>query len=102
MNKPIINGRITRWLLLLQEFNIIILERPGRETVVAYFLSRIHNEGELVNVNDNFSNEHMFSIYIKYLWFADIANYLAMGKSPQHLSPKEKQQILRLSARYSW
>ena len=24
MNKPITNGRITRWLLLLQEFNIIV------------------------------------------------------------------------------
>jgi hypothetical protein len=55
MNKPITNGRVTRWLLLLQEFNITILDRPGKENVVADFLSRIHNEGELVLVNDNFS-----------------------------------------------
>jgi hypothetical protein len=26
MNKPITNGRVTRWLLLLQEFNIIVLD----------------------------------------------------------------------------
>ena len=26
MNKPITNGRVTRWLLLLQEFNIITTE----------------------------------------------------------------------------
>ena len=30
MNKPITNGRITRWLLLMQEFNITVLDRPGR------------------------------------------------------------------------
>ena len=30
MNKPVTNGRITRWLLLLQEFNITILDRPGK------------------------------------------------------------------------
>eukprot|EP00253_Pinus_taeda_P026994 PITA_26994 len=30
MNKPITSGRVTRWLLLLQEFNITILDRPGR------------------------------------------------------------------------
>ena len=44
MNKPITNGRITRWLLLLQEFNITILDRPGRENLVVGFLSIINND----------------------------------------------------------
>lgn len=30
MNKIITNGRVTRWLLLLQEFNITLLDRPGK------------------------------------------------------------------------
>ena len=30
MNKPNTNGRVTRWLLLLQEFNITVLDRPGK------------------------------------------------------------------------
>ena len=30
MKKPITDGRITMWLLLLQEFNITILDRPGK------------------------------------------------------------------------
>ena len=42
MNKPMTNGRITRWLLLLQEFNITIQDRPGKENQVADFLFRIH------------------------------------------------------------
>ena len=29
--KPITHGRVTRWLLLLQEFNITIIDRPGKE-----------------------------------------------------------------------
>ena len=37
MNKPITNGRITRWLLLLQEFNITIIDRPGKEKLVVDF-----------------------------------------------------------------
>ena len=44
MNKPITNGRITRWFLLLQEFNITILDRPGRENLVVGFLSIINND----------------------------------------------------------
>jgi hypothetical protein len=39
MNKPITNGRVTRWLLLLQEFNITVLNRPGKDNVVVDFLS---------------------------------------------------------------
>jgi hypothetical protein len=39
MNKPITNGRVTRWLLLLQEFNITVLDRLGKDNVVADFLS---------------------------------------------------------------
>ena len=35
MNKPITNARVTRWLLLLQEFDITIIDKPGKENVVA-------------------------------------------------------------------
>jgi hypothetical protein len=38
MNKPITNARVTRWLLLLQEFDITIVDRPGKENVVVDFL----------------------------------------------------------------
>jgi hypothetical protein len=39
MNKPITNARVTRWLLLLQEFDITIVDRQRKENVVADFLS---------------------------------------------------------------
>jgi hypothetical protein len=37
MNKPVTNPRVTRWLLLLQEFNINIIDRPGKDNLVADF-----------------------------------------------------------------
>jgi hypothetical protein len=42
MNKPVVTGQVIRWLLLLQEFDVTILDKPGRENVVADFLSRLH------------------------------------------------------------
>ena len=42
MNKPITDGRITRWLLLLQEFNITIIDRPRRDNLAADFLSHLN------------------------------------------------------------
>ena len=35
-------------------------------------------------------------------WFVDIANYLATGKLPNHLSPPEKHRIIVQSSNYSW
>lgn len=37
-SKLVTNGRITHWLLLLQEFNITIKDRLGKENLVANFL----------------------------------------------------------------
>jgi hypothetical protein len=102
MNKPVTPGRITRWLLLLQEFDITIVDKPGKDNVVADFLSRIEHEGKDTPIEDNFPDEHLFAVSANTLWYADIANYLASGKVPRHLSYKEKRKIIHQSTRYSW
>ena len=102
MNKPITNGRIKRWLLFLQEFNIIILDRPGRENQVVDFLSRLNNSSEVVPVSDNFPHEHLFAISVITPWYVDIANYLSSGKLPPSMTSKEKKRIIKQSARHTW
>ena len=97
MNKPITNGRINRWILLMQEFNIIVIDWLSKENQVADFLSHLNMKGENVPVFD----EHLFAISTHTPWFIDIANYLAIGKWPQHLSSKEKKMIIWLSSTYS-
>ena len=62
MKNPLASDRVTRWLLLLQEFNITIVDRPGKSNVVVDFLSRINNPGEATPVNDDFPNEHLFAM----------------------------------------
>ena len=102
MSKPITNHRVTRWLLLLQEFNITIVDRPGKENLVAYFLSQINHGGEMEPINDDFPNEHLFSLSVKTPWFVDLANYLTTRKLPQHLTSREKQKVIKQSANYTW
>eukprot|EP00253_Pinus_taeda_P010386 PITA_10386 len=101
MNKPITNRRITRWLLLLQEFNITIQDRPGKENQVADFLSRIQSPDDPNPVVDNFPDEHLFPITVKTPWFADIANYLSSGKFPTQFTNKQRKKIVRESSRDS-
>jgi hypothetical protein len=102
VNKPITNGRVTRWLLLWQEFNIIVLDRPRKDNVVVEFLSRINNEDDDIPVDDSFLNEHLFSLSVNTPWFAYMENYLATTTLLSHLSPHEKQKIITQSANYSW
>ena len=62
MNKPVTNGRITKWLLLLQEFNITILDRPRKQNTIVKFLSRIQNENNDQPVEDKFPDEYLFAV----------------------------------------
>eukprot|EP00253_Pinus_taeda_P029356 PITA_29356 len=101
MNKSVTNARVTRWLLLLQEFDITIVDRPRKENVVADFLSRLKTN-ENIPVDDSFPDEYLFAISAHSPWYADIANYLVVGKLPSHLPHREKRKIIQQSARYSW
>ena len=77
MNKPNVNSHIIRWLLLLQQFDLMIVDKLGKENVVADFMYRLDlPTGEEGIVDDQMLDEHLFSISVLSPWFADIANYL--------------------------
>ena len=102
MNKPVTLGQIMRWLLLLQEFDITIVDFPGKDNVVAYFLSRLENDTQGEPVEDSFLDEHIFAISTHVPWYVDIANYLSIGKVPQHFPYTEWWKIIHHSSRYTW
>ena len=74
MNKPVTNVRVTRHLLLLQEFDITIIDRPGKENVVADFLSCFTNIDDNLAVEDSFPYEHLFAVSAHSPWYADVTN----------------------------
>jgi hypothetical protein len=78
------------------------LNRPGKINQVVDFLSRLKTPGDIVPVLDNFPDEHLFSILVITPWYADIANYLSSGMLPPSLTSKEKKNIIKQSARYTW
>lgn len=86
MNKIITPSRITRWCLLLQEFDIIIIDKPGKDNVVVDFLSRMDNNDKCTSIEDSFPDEHLFAVSTKPLWYVDIAKNIATGKVPHHFS----------------
>jgi len=77
MNKQDVNARIIRWLLLLQQFDLTIANKPCKENVVVDFLSRMNMPAsEEGMVDDQLPDEHLFAILVLSPWFADIENYM--------------------------
>jgi hypothetical protein len=98
----ITNGWVTRWLLLLQEFDITIKDRPERENLVVDFLSRIPKTYDSLTVEDQFPYEHLFVVTTKPPWYANVENYRAAGRLPTHPSSSERKLIVQHNARFTW
>ena len=62
MNKHVTNAQATRWLLLLQEFDITIIDKPRKENGVAEFVSRLTNNIDNSPVEDSIHDEHLFAV----------------------------------------
>ncbi|GJV05409.1 reverse transcriptase domain-containing protein [Tanacetum coccineum] len=77
--------RLLRWILLLQEFDVIIRDKKEAENLTADHLSILENphQGDLEKkeINETFPLETLGMIYFlgdsSTSWFADIANYHA-------------------------
>ena len=82
MNKTDVSDRIIRWILLLQQFDITIMDKPGKHNVVVNFLSNLEHTTEKSMTDDVFPYEHLFVVSITTSWFANISNYLAIGRFP--------------------
>ena len=64
---------------------ILQLDRTGKENVVVDFLSRLTPDDD-TPVDDSFLDEYLFAVFAHSPWYADISNYLVVGKLPPHLS----------------
>ena len=82
------NQRLIRWILLLQEFDLVIKDKKGSENVVADHLSRLVNDdvtSKEAEIRDKFPDESLFLILGR-PWFADMANFKAAGVIPKDLN----------------
>ncbi|XP_072062113.1 uncharacterized protein [Arachis hypogaea] len=96
--------RLIRWILLLQEFNIEIKDRSGVENKVTDHLSRIlheENEAHSPGVNESFPDEQLMIIQ-EAPWFADIANFKAIGELPSNINKHLKRKLINDAKYYIW
>ncbi|KAK9072138.1 hypothetical protein SSX86_008570 [Deinandra increscens subsp. villosa] len=102
MSKKDAKPRLIRWVLLLQEFDLEIRDKSGKQNLVADHLSRIINNKEPMPLDDSFPDEHLFATQVTTPWYADIVNYLVTNEFPSELSRAQKDKIKKEARRYVW
>ncbi|CAN6557791.1 unnamed protein product [Malus baccata var. baccata] len=106
LSKKEAKPRLLRWVLLLQEFELEILDKKGRENVVADHLSRLVNastdEADSLPLQESFPDEQLLAVTHQVPWYADIANYLASGEIPSEFSYQQRKKFLSTVKHYFW
>ncbi|KAG7559358.1 Ribonuclease H-like superfamily [Arabidopsis thaliana x Arabidopsis arenosa] len=111
--------RILRWILLLQEFDMEIVDKKGIENGVADHLSRMRIDDE-IPIDDSMPEEQLMvteffgknysgnefhqlnAVEGRSPWYADHVNYLACGVKPPNLTSYEKKKFFRDINHYYW
>ncbi|KAJ9535149.1 hypothetical protein OSB04_un001772 [Centaurea solstitialis] len=105
MNKKDAKPRLIRWILLLQEFDIEIKDKPGSENSVADHLSRLELGSSPSNppINDSLPGDQLLSVSSSVTpWYADFVNYLVCGIVSHDFSSHQRKKFLHDVKFYFW
>nr|GEY34021.1 reverse transcriptase domain-containing protein [Tanacetum cinerariifolium] len=107
LSKQDAKPRLLRWVLLLQEFNIIIRGKKGAKNLEADHLSRPENPHKDVfenkDINENFPLETLGKISSgRTLWFAHFANFHAGNFIVKGMSSQQKKKFFKDVKHYFW
>ena len=98
--------KLIRWMLLLQEFDYKVLDKSGKENLVADHLSRLPLEcyhGDSGLIDDSLRKETLYTTEIKAAaWFADMANYLACGIVLEGRNSRKRRIFYEEAKYYYW
>jgi hypothetical protein len=95
-DKPIVIGWITRWLLLLQEFNFQVIYKPRKVQFVPDQLSCAKNGEPTIGVEDQVLDAIFFLIIVDK--YAPIKEYFVKGYFEDNI-PKEESKHLAIKSR---
>ncbi|GJX12251.1 reverse transcriptase domain-containing protein [Tanacetum coccineum] len=102
--------RLLRWILLLQEFDVIIRNKKGAENLAADHLSRLENpyqsDLEKKEITKIFPFETLGMVTFRgdsnTPWFTDIANYHARNFIVKGMSSQQKKKFFKDVKYYFW
>nr|GEX45054.1 reverse transcriptase domain-containing protein [Tanacetum cinerariifolium] len=107
LSKQDTKPRLIRWVLLLQEFDIIIRDKKRMKNLAADHFSRLENPHKDVfenkDINENFLLETLGKISSGSTpWFADFTNFHAGNFIVEWMSSQQKKKFFKDVKHYSW
>jgi hypothetical protein len=85
VNKPLLGGRICKWLLLFQEYDFKVIIKPGKLNVGPNHLSCILSREDAGNLDDNLSDAHLFIVRMVDDYYRYIVQLLSIGMAPSDM-----------------
>jgi hypothetical protein len=106
MTKKDAKPRLIRWVLLLQEFDLEILDKKGSENTVADHLSRLEGSEDQKKdetiINDTFPDEQILTVSHLEPWYADYVNFIVGAIVPYSMNSHQKKKFFSEVKRYYW
>src|SRR5277367_2492833 len=93
VNKPVLGGRICRWLILFPEYDFEIIVKPGRLNLGPDHLSRLESGEEPTSLDESLPDAQLFAIQMVDDYFQDIVQFLSTGIAPSGMSTQQKKQL---------
>lgn len=103
-NKQDENPRLTRWVLLLLQFDIQLREKKEwRMLRIIFPIWKIWSlKLNVDEIDDNFPKEYVMVIIGEEPWYANIVNYLARSYRPKGLSHQQNKKLFFEIKYYFW
>jgi hypothetical protein len=94
VNKPVLGGRICRWLMLFQEYDFEIIVKPVRTNKGPDHLSRLEHGEEPTNLEDTLPNAQLLAIRNIDDHFAEIVQFQSTGMAPREYTIPHKKKLV--------
>jgi len=101
MNKPMLGGRICRWILLFQEYDFEVIVKPGCLNAGPDHLSRIETGKEPTNLEEGLPGAQLLAVRVADDHFKDIIHFLTTRTMPKEYSVQQKKELVVCTADFS-
>jgi len=91
VNKPVLGGRICRWLLLFHEYDFEVIIKLDKLNACPGHLSRLEFGEEGGNLDENLPDAQLFSIGMVDEHFLEVVQFLNTGVAPTDYTTMQKK-----------
>lgn len=94
VNKPVLWGKMYRWLLLFQEYDFEVIVKLGRLNVGPNHLSWTETKEEPNKFEEGFLDAHLFAVHITDNHFVDIIHFLTTRMASEGYKSQQNKVLI--------